>query len=323
MKRKIILLVTAAWMFCVCTNAQNEPAQAYDPTTTNDTTNVVYVTYDGNSASAVVCENIKNLVIITISGANVSIVQSSQVGLSTGEITYELTGSSTNGSFYMEGAYKANVSLRGLTLTNPSGPAIDIQNGKRIEIGIKRDTQNTLADGTSTALDAWKGALQCKGHIEFKGYGTLDVYGNYANAIWAKEYITVRNCTINVRKAVKDGINCNQYFAMESGLINISGVADDGISIGLKNNDTSAENTGNFTMTGGTINIDTHGISGQAVNATGKTSVATTATLNTSWTQGVESIQSSEVSMQKVVRDGQVVIIRDGKTYNLNGTRID
>lgn len=323
MKRKIILLATAVWALCAYAGGRNEVAQAYEPATTNDTTNVVYVTYDGNGASAVVCENIMNLVTITISGANVRIVQSSQVGVSTGEISYELTGNSSNGSFYLEGAYKATVALRGLTLTNPSGPAIDIQNGKRIEIGIKRDTHNTLTDGTSSKVDAWKGALQCKGHIEFKGYGTLDVYGNYANAIWAKEYITVRNCTINVRKAVKDGINCNQYFAMESGVINISGVADDGISVGLKNNDTSAENTGNFTMTGGTINIDTRGISGKAVNATGKTSVAATATLNTSWTQGMENAQSNEVHSTKEIRDGQVLIIRNGKTYNMNGIIIN
>ena len=298
-------------------NSLEEPV-----TYTSDTTNMVYLTYSGTSVSAIVCENIKNYVTIASTGAHVRVVQSTNVGVSTGEITYELTGTSSDGSFYMEGAYKSTVGLRALTLTNPNGPAIDIQNGKRVEISIKRDTENTLTDGTSTAADAWKGCLQCKGHVEFKGYGTLNVYGNYANAIWSKEYMTVRNCTINVLKAVKDGINCNQYFAMESGVVNISGQGDDGISVGLKNNDTSAENTGSFTMTGGIININPSGAEGTAVNAAGKQSVAATATLNTSWTQGVSNV-SEGVQSVKVLRNGQVLIIRNGRTYTPNGNLIN
>ena len=291
-------------------------------TYTNDTTNMVYLTYSGTSVSAVVCENIKNYVTITSTGSHVRVIQSPNVGLSTGEINYELTGTSENGSFYMEGAYKSTVGLRALTLTNPNGPAIDIQNGKRVEISIKRDTENTLTDGTSTAVDAWKGCLQCKGHVEFKGYGTLNVYGNYANAIWSKEYMTVRNCTINVLKAVKDGISCSQYVSMGSGVVNISGQGDDGISVGLKNNDTSAENTGSFTMTGGTINIDPSGASGTAVNALGNQSVASSATLNTSWTQSVSNVSDGEKSV-KVLREGQVLIIRNGRTYTPNGNLIN
>lgn len=310
---------------CMCLTACNDSHanSLEEPVTyTSDTTNMVYLTYSGTSVSAIVCENIKNYVTIASTGAHVRVVQSTNVGVSTGEITYELTGTSSDGSFYMEGAYKSTVSLRALTLTNPNGPAIDIQNGKRVEISIKRDTENTLTDGTSTAADAWKGCLQCKGHVEFKGYGTLNVYGNYANAIWSKEYMTVRNCTINVLKAVKDGINCNQYFAMESGVVNISGQGDDGISVGLKNNDTSAENTGSFTMTGGTININPSGAEGTAVNAAGKQSVAATATLNTSWTQGVSHV-SDGVKSVKVLRNGQVLIIRNGRTYTPNGNLIN
>ena len=290
-------------------------------TYTSDTTNMVYLNYSGTSVSAVVCENIKNYVTITATGAHVRVIQSTNVGLSTGEITYELTGTSSNGSFYMEGTYKSTIGLRTLTLTNPSGPALDIQNGKRVEISIKRDTENTLTDGTSTAVDAWKGCLQCKGHVEFKGYGTLNVYGNYANAIWSKEYLTVRNCTINVLKAVKDGINCNQYFSMESGVVNISGHGDDGISVGLKNNDTSAENTGSFTMTGGTVNINPAGASGITVNAVGTQSVAPTATLNTLWTQIISTVSGSEQTI-KVLRNGQILIIRNGRAYTPSGNLI-
>ena len=109
---------------------------------------------------------------------------------------------------------------------------------------------------------------------------------------------------------------------MESGVVNISGQGDDGISVGLKNNDTSAENIGSFTMTGGTININPSGASGTAVNAVGNQSVASSATLNTSWTQSVSNVSDGGKSV-KVLREGQVLIIRNGRTYTPNGNLIN
>ncbi len=293
--------------------------------TTSDTTNTVFISYSGSSASIVICSNIESYVSATVSGTKVNIVQSSTVDSTTcGEIEYKLSGEA-EGSFYMEGSYKASLQLAGLTLTNPSGPAIDIQNGKRIKMSIMHDSENTLTDGTSSTADAWKGALQCKGHMEIKGHGTLNVYGNYANAIWSKEYITVKNCTINVFSAVKDAINCNQYFSMESGLINLSGFADDGISVGLKNEDTSAENTGNFTMTGGTINIDTSVSSGKSINQKGTSSIAAEANLNTNWHVGIEntSCDSSSPQATKVQRNGHIYILMNHKKYTLLGSIIE
>ena len=285
-----------------------------------DTTYYVLVTYSGNSATVEMTDDVKSYVTASVNGADVTITSTATAAIN--EITYGLTGSTTDGSFTFTGTYKATVELFGVSITNPTGPAIDIQNGKRIEISAKKETVSTLRDGTSTATDAWKGALYCKGHIQFKGKGTLNVYGNYAHAIKAGEYIEMKNCTINVYSAVKDAINCNQYFAMESGVINLSGFCDDGIQVDLEANDTSTENTGNFTMTGGTININTYGATGEAVKAAGTQSVAAAASLNVYTTQGVECVQPSAVSSQKVIRDGQVVIERGEKQYNLLGAEI-
>ena len=296
-------------------------------TTRTDTTNVVFVTYNGNSAAVEVCTNIVSYVTATINGANVKIAQSASVDSTTcGEILYVLSGSSANGSFYMEGAYKASFSLDGLTLANPSGPAVDIQNGKRIKISIKHDTESTLTDGTSAASNAWKGALQCKGHMEFKGYGTLNVYGNYAHGIWTKEYIQVKNCTINVCKAVNDAVNCNQYFLMESGVMNLSGFGGDGIQVSKKTDSNGiviadAENTGNFTMTGGAINIDMTASDGDAVKIEGVQSIAAEATLNTGWKAGLEGVTSDSKDSQakKRIVDGMLLIERNGRVFNARG----
>ena len=84
----------------------------------------------------------------------------------------------------------------------------------------------------------------------------LNVYGNTAHAVYAKEYVEMKNCTLNVLSAVKDGINCNQYFLLESGALNISGVQDDGVQVSYKDDtDREAEDTGTITIAGGSVNI--------------------------------------------------------------------
>ena len=82
--------------------------------------------------------NISSYITNQSSSSHVKLVQSADFqGNSTGEITYILSGTSTNGEFYLEGAYKCTVELQGLTLTNPSGPALNIQNGKRVKVAFK------------------------------------------------------------------------------------------------------------------------------------------------------------------------------------------
>ena len=283
-----------------------------------DTTYYVLITYSGNTATVEMTDDVKSYVSVSVDGAHVTITSTASAAVN--EITYGLAGSTTNGSFTFNGSYKATAELFGVTLTNPAGPAIDIQNGKRIEVSAKKGTVSTLTDGTSTEVSAWKGALYCKGHIEFKGKGTLNVYGNYAHAIKAGEYIEMKNCTINVYSAVKDAINCNQYFLMESGEINLSGFGDDGIQVDMEDNDTSAENTGNFTMTGGTININMTGAAGESIKAEGVQSVASEASLNLS--TGIEDVQSVGMHDNKVLLDGKVLIKKNNQLFTLTGHEI-
>lgn len=218
-----------------------------------DNNNVV-VEYSQSEATVTVAGNIAKYVSAQIIGAHVTLSQSTDVGDSTcGEITYILKGASSNGSFLLEGSYKATIELQGLTLTNPFGAAIDIQNGKRIELSAKKDTQNTLADG---AGGSQKAALYCKGHLELKGKGVLNVTGNAGHAISAKEYIEMKNCTVNILGSVKDGINCAQYFLMESGELNIVNNGDDGIQVDFKDDtEREAEDTGSIIVEEGSINI--------------------------------------------------------------------
>ncbi len=239
------------------------------------TDNTVSISYSGSAATMTIAGNVAQYVTPTITNGHVSLVQSSDVSDDTcGEITYTLTGTSTDGEFTMEGSYKATVELNGLTLTNPSGAPLNIQNGKRIDLSVKKNTVNTLTD---MASGEQKGCIVCKGHLELKGKGTLNVYGNTAHGIYAKEYVEMKNCTINVLSAVKDGINCNQYFLMESGELNISGVSDDGVQVSYKEEDESQrdeEDTGALAITGGTLNIAVSGTCTKGLKAEGDLTVS-------------------------------------------------
>ena len=227
---------------------------------TEVTDNSIGVAYDGSSALVTVAGNVAQYVTPTVSGAHVSIAQSDDVAE---EITYTLSGTSTDGEFYMSGSYKTTVELNGLTLTNAtpvySGAAVHIQNGKRIKMKVVTGTTNTLVDA---AGGSQKGCLYIKGHAEFAQKGTLNITGNVKHGIKTGEYITLKNATINVLSAVGDGINCEQFFQMTSGAINIQGVGDDGIQCDVEDTATGEttdhedEDSGNVYIEDGTLTVN-------------------------------------------------------------------
>jgi hypothetical protein len=239
----------------------------------------VGVSYNGSTASVVVAGNVAQYLTIEQSGAHVSIAQSSDLAE---EITYTLSGSSTDGEFYMSGSYKATVELNGLTLTNTnpvfSGAAVHIQNGKRIKVKPITGTTSTLTDA---AGGSQKGCLYIKGHAEFAQKGTLNVTGNVKHAIKAGEYISMKNATLNVLGAVGDGISCNQFFLMESGTVNISGTGDDGIQCDLEGTESTGEttdhedeDTGNIYISGGTITINAEAIAAKGIKCAGDMNIS-------------------------------------------------
>jgi len=221
--------------------------------------NQVAVNYDDTSATVTVAGNVAQYVSPTVSGAHVTIAQSNTAAVDDDEITYVLSGSSADGELTLSGSYKCTLSLAGLTLTNPAGAAINITNGKRIQISAKKNTVNTLTDG---ANGSQKACLYSKGQIQLQGNGTLNVVGNTKHAIKSGDYISVKNLTLNITSAVGDGINCEEYFLMKSGTVTISGTQDDGIQCDL-GGDTSTgetadhedEDSGNIYIEDGTLNI--------------------------------------------------------------------
>lgn len=308
---KTNLFIATAFLTCVTT------ASAIDD-------NTVEIVYSGTTATVTVASNISSYVTVKSgTSSHVQLVQDESfagvdatVDNPDGEIIYSLSGSSSDGEFYMEGAFKATVELNGLTLTNPSGPAINIQNGKRIEVSAKKGSTNTLTDG---ANEDYNGCFHCKGHTKLKGKGVLNIVGNSRHAVYSKEYLEIKNLTLNITSAVKDAIHCKEYFLMESGTVSISGAGDDGIQVELDGTTSSGattehedEDTGNFYMTGGTLTIANY--KGKAIKADGTiTYSGGTQNFNTSDTETLASVETLHAQLPGTA---------DSAVYDLNGRRL-
>ncbi len=228
--------------------------------------NTVDVAYDGNTATVIVAGNIAKNMEAWVNGAHVVALQDANVA---NEITYTLAGSSTNGSFYQDGSFKATMRLNGLTLNNPDSAAINICDGKRIAVELVEGTTTTLTDG---ANGSQKGCFAVKGHTEFKGAGILNITGNTSHAFWGKEYVEIKKTVgeINILGAVGDGFNINQYYLQNGGKVTIKNVGDDGIQVSYETDDDDnivedEENTGEVTLKDGTIDMTMTSAGGKGI----------------------------------------------------------
>ena len=307
MKKLLLLFITVA-----CATA----AHAID----NDN---VEIAFNGTTATVTVADNIADVVTVTSGTSSHVIIKSDTESV---EIIYSLKGTSDDGSFTLNGSYKCEIDLNGLTLTNPSGPALNIQNGKRIAVSAKKGTTNTLADGKNKDFN---GCIHCTGHLEFKGKGTLNVVGNSKHAIYSEEYISLKNLALNVTGAKKDGIHCGEYFLMEAdgATVTISNTEDDGIQCEMTGDTPVAattghedEDTGNVYLEGGTLTIKDCG--GKTIKTDGEI-IVTGGTQNFDIPTGITTVKAHSVgntaiydlSGRRVITPTRGLYIQNGKKF--------
>ena len=280
---------------------------------TEVTDNLVQIAYSGTSATVTVAGNVAQYVTPTISGAYVSIVQSNTAAVDDDEITYQLSGTTTDGQFALSGSYKCTVSLAGVNLTCTTGAAINITNGKRIQLSAKKNTENTLTD---CAGGSQKACIYSKGQLQLQGNGTLNVVGNTKHAIKSGDYITVKNLTLNITSAVGDGISCEEYFQMKSGTVSISGVGDDGIQCDLSGDTSTGETTdhkdedsGNVYLEGGTINVSVKANAAKCIKSEGDMLISGTTIVATTTGGGVwDSDKAKTKAASCLSADGNMTI---------------
>ncbi len=211
----------------------------------------VSVRYNGDIAHVTVTGDIAPHLNVTARAADVSVIAGADLQT---EVVYRLSGTSSDGSFFMDGEFKATVELDGLDLTSNRGAAIDIANGKRINVILKDGTTTTLADG---AGGTQKACLFVNGHAEFSGTGTLLLTGNARHAYASDEYTLLKPGlgTLRVLKAANDGLHVDQYFKMQGGTVDISNTKGDCIDVSVTK-DPLDEYNGQAFVEGGTLTMN-------------------------------------------------------------------
>ena len=142
-----------------------------------------------------------------------------------GKIGYQVKGTCSNGSLKIYSEKKFRLLFNGVTLTNPTGPAINIQSGKTVYVSIVNGTTNTLCDGATYSApvvgsngeaEDQKGTLFSEGQLIIDGYtngtGILNVTSYGGHAICSDDYIKVRGGNINILSAAKDGFRTKEKF---------------------------------------------------------------------------------------------------------------
>jgi hypothetical protein len=227
-----------------------------DSITFGQSSDTVSVIYSGSSA---IVDNPLAFdgVTVSISGADVKITSVSE----TKDIVYKLSGTTTDGSFKMYSDKRFDLVLAGLSLTNSSGPAINIQSDKNITVLIPPASVNFLADGSSyndqvTGDDGntenQDAAFYSEGKLVFTGSGKLTVTGNGAgkHALFSEETVEVTEGTILVNGAAADGLHGKKGVVVSGGSVSVNG-SGDGIDGG----------SGNVLLSGGTLTLVTSGSS--------------------------------------------------------------
>lgn len=139
---------------------------------------------------------------------------------------YILKGTSTNGSLTITGEEKkAWVELAGLTLTNPSGAAIQKLADKRLFLTVDEGTTNTLCDGSTYTDDTQKATVYSKGKLTVNGTGSLNIksVGTDKNALHSSDYIRFRkNTNVSITATTKNGVRGADGILIDGGVLNIT-----------------------------------------------------------------------------------------------------
>ena len=249
--------------------------------------NSIKFTFNGNSVT--VSGSVSGVTVKT-SGAHVTVLSTK------GKMRYLLEGSTTNGSFKVitedgdADNKKFCLTLNGVSITNPNGPAINIQSGKSVYLLLNKNTVNTLCDGTTystSASEDQKGTIFSEGQLLISGSGTLNITSLGGHGICSDDYIRLRANTgkINIT-SLKDGINTKDKFIMYGGNVTINS-SKDGVTVrrgpfclyggtldmtcaddGIVSDYTNAD-TAKVTIEGGYARISTTGGKGHAIATTG------------------------------------------------------
>jgi len=278
--------------------------------------NAVVVNFNGNDA---VITN-PNAAEVNVNKANGHVTVTVASSTST-EYNLVIKGTTTNGSLKIYGDFKIAIYLNGVNITNPSGPALNIQNGKRIAVNLVGQTQNYLTDGfgylSSVGGEDAKGTFFSEGQLIFSGSGSLEVKGKNRHAIVSDDYITIKSGHIKISEAEGDGIHANDNITIEGGTVDITSKGDA----------IQSERFG-IIISGGKITAKTSGVKSHGTTSAKNTSIRGNAQLDINisgnGSKGIRSAGFTEIQDNaniNIVATGGRNVAEDGDESNAAGIK--
>ena len=140
------------------------------------------------------------------------------------KVKYILKGSTSNGFFKVYSNNKQAFVLDGVSITNPSGAAINNQGKKRCFVIL--NGTNYLADGATyseTDNEDQKAAFFSEGQLIFSGDGSLEVSAKGKSGITSDDYIHVMDApTLKVTSSAGHGIRGKDAITVDGGDIQVT-----------------------------------------------------------------------------------------------------
>ncbi len=165
--------------------------------------------------------------VANVDGAYVEIVSA------TSGNTYNVSGSTTAGQLRIVSDKKFKLALNGVSINNPDGAAINIQDGNCF---VVLTGDNVLSDGSSASYSTsndedMKAVFFSEDDLRLSGNGTLTINANNSKgkaALQSDDQIFIRpgvNLAITSGSSAGNGIKTNEALTVKGGVINITTAA--------------------------------------------------------------------------------------------------
>lgn len=245
------LLLLTIFILSSCediTTSSDLPDDVFDvetPTVDDEDSTQIITTYD---TSITISET------TIVSSVSEAVSISDQVITISHEGTYELSGTSTNVSIYIDATSDETITLvfNGIDLSSNQGPIINVENAKKVIINLVENTLNTLTDLSTTAYDQ-NSVIYAKDDLTINGLGSLEINASYQKGIKVNDNLVIVDATISIDS--KDhGIKVNNTLILQDVNLTILALGD-----GIKSENDEDTSLSLVYIYGGTYNITSYG----------------------------------------------------------------